>query len=67
MNKIIDFAAEYHCFEDFDYRKSRQKSIFTASGITLVQKYSLHLLRTMTSSSGQPGTYILQRKTVLSI
>lgn len=28
MNKIIAVAAEYRCFEDFDYRKSRQKIDF---------------------------------------
>lgn len=44
MNEVIAVAAEYRCFEDFDYRKSRQKLIFTASGITPVQKYPLNLL-----------------------
>ena len=28
MNEIIAVAAEYRCFEDFDYRKSRQKIDF---------------------------------------
>lgn len=44
MNEIITVEAEYRCFEDFDYRKSRQKLIFTANDITLVQKYPLNLL-----------------------
>lgn len=28
MNEIITVAAEYRCFEDFDYRKSQQKIDF---------------------------------------
>lgn len=28
MNEVIDVAAEYRCFEDFDYRNSRQKIDF---------------------------------------
>ena len=28
MNEIIAVTAGYHCFEDFDYRKSRQKIDF---------------------------------------
>ena len=28
MNEIIAVAAEYRCFEDFDYRKRRQKISF---------------------------------------
>ncbi len=28
MREIIDVAAEYRCFEDFDYRNSRQKTDF---------------------------------------
>ena len=28
MNELIAVAADYRCFEDFDYRKSRQKIDF---------------------------------------
>lgn len=38
MKAVIDTAKEFRCFEDFDYRNSRQKLIFIASGITPVQR-----------------------------
>lgn len=85
MNEIIAVAAEYRCFEDFDYRKRRQKISFyrkwyhtrakiSVESISLIKMMSVTVIsllkvarkRTMTSSSGQPVTYLVQEKTETS-
>ena len=45
MNEIIAVAAEYRCFEDFDYRKSRQKIDFYRKWYHTRAKISVESIR----------------------